>query len=675
MNVVETHGLGKRYGRVTALEDCTVTIGEGRLVALVGPNGAGKSTLLNMVVGLTKPSTGEVCVLGGVPAGSPAALDKVAFVAQDTPTYRHLSATDMIRLTRNLNRHFDDGYARDRLEVLDIAPDRKSGSLSGGQRAQLALTLALARRPRLLVLDEPTSSLDPLARHDFMAIVMTAMAEDGVSVLLSSHGLAELERVADHLILIAGGRVRIDGDVHDLLSRHRLVSGPAGSAPDPRWAIIQSTRAGADPALARPNSRRRSEPGRVGGSRSQPRGADHGLPPRRSPGLAAQPARGRPMSTSALAAVPDDVVRHVPWRSLVWVAWRRHRSTLLATLAVLGLIAIYLIVTGLQTRSAWSAVRACTPERSNICSFGFANFQNTHSNFGLISALFIFAPLLIGAFVGAPLIGRELETGTYRYVWTQGAGRNRWALATIVFGAVVAAAFAGGLGALSPGTTPLSGNPRSPRDSNPANSPAPVSRSSAGAWRRTPSRSSRGCSGAAWCRRSLPPYCPCSHSHSPHRGCACITCRHSRPAASTSSLGPEPSRNGGRRPGSGWASANSTRSFERPASNSSSPAAVARTPSPWDQMTAATPSRTWLITGTPSGRATSPVAAIGRSSGSSSAGLPSWRWSPWQQPCCSCSVETPSRATGRGTVRSTSAFTVSAQATTVDRQDGVPPPR
>jgi ABC-2 type transport system ATP-binding protein len=245
MNVVETHDLGKRYGRVTALEDCTLTVGEGRLVALVGPNGAGKSTLLNLVVGLTKPSTGDVSVLGGLPAGSPAALDRVAFVAQDTPLYRHLSAADMIHLTRNLNQHFDEGYARDRLKALDIASDRKAGSLSGGQRAQLALTLALARHPGLLVLDEPTSSLDPLARHDFMAIVMTAMAEDGVSVVLSSHGLAELERVADHLILIAGGRVRVDGEVADLLARHRLVSGPAGGSPDPRWGVIQSTRAGA----------------------------------------------------------------------------------------------------------------------------------------------------------------------------------------------------------------------------------------------------------------------------------------------------------------------------------------------------------------------------------------------------------------------------------------------
>ena len=139
------------------------------MAALVGPNGAGKSTLLNLAVGLTGPSAGTVTVLGGQPAGSAAALDAVAFVAQDTPLYKNLSAADMLHLTRNLNRRFDDHYARTRLDELAIPLGRKAGALSGGQQAQLALTLALARRPQLLVLDEPMAMLDPLARHDFMA--------------------------------------------------------------------------------------------------------------------------------------------------------------------------------------------------------------------------------------------------------------------------------------------------------------------------------------------------------------------------------------------------------------------------------------------------------------------------------------------------------------------------
>ena len=173
------------------------------MVALVGPNGAGKTTLLNLAVGLTAPTIGRVTVLGAMPPGSAAALDGIAFVAQDTPLYPRLSVADTLHLTRNLNRHFDQAYAEARLGELDIPLDRKAGKLSGGQQAQLALTLALGRRPRLLVLDEPMSSLDPLARHDFMATVMTAIADDGVSVVLSSHVLAELERVADYLVVLS----------------------------------------------------------------------------------------------------------------------------------------------------------------------------------------------------------------------------------------------------------------------------------------------------------------------------------------------------------------------------------------------------------------------------------------------------------------------------------------
>ena len=211
MNVVEASGLGKRYGGTWALRECTLAIPAGRVAALVGPNGAGKSTLLNLAVGLSAPSAGEVTVLGGRRAGSPAALDGIAFVAQDTPLYKNLPVADMIYVTRSLNRRFDQPYAHARLNELGIPPKRKAGKLSGGQQAQLALTLALARRPRLLVLDEPVAMLDPVARHDFMATVLAAASADGVSVLLSSHVLSELERVASDLILLSRGRVRLAG--------------------------------------------------------------------------------------------------------------------------------------------------------------------------------------------------------------------------------------------------------------------------------------------------------------------------------------------------------------------------------------------------------------------------------------------------------------------------------
>jgi ABC-2 type transport system ATP-binding protein len=230
MNVIEATGLGKRYGSTQALRECSLAIPAGHVAALVGPNGAGKSTLLNLAVGLATPSEGDLTVLDGLPPGSPAALDGIAFVAQDTPLYKNVSAADMFHLTRNLNRHFDQPYAEARLGELGIPLKRKAGKLSGGQQAQLALSLALARHPRLLVLDEPVAMLDPIARHDFMATVLTAAVDDGVSVLLSSHVLAELERVADYLIVLSRGRVQVAGEVDDLLANHRVLTGPAAEA-------------------------------------------------------------------------------------------------------------------------------------------------------------------------------------------------------------------------------------------------------------------------------------------------------------------------------------------------------------------------------------------------------------------------------------------------------------
>jgi ABC-2 type transport system ATP-binding protein len=230
VNIIEARGLGKRYGGSWALRDCSLAIPAGHVAALVGPNGAGKTTLLNLAVGLAAPSAGVVTVLGGLPAGSPAALDAIAFVAQDTPVYRNLSVADMLHLARNLNRRFDVRFADARLNELGIPRKRKAGNLSGGQQTQVALTLALARHPQLLVLDEPMAMLDPLARHDFMAAVMTAVADDGVSVVLSSHVLAELERVADYLVVLSSGSVQVAGEVDDLLASHRVLTGPASEA-------------------------------------------------------------------------------------------------------------------------------------------------------------------------------------------------------------------------------------------------------------------------------------------------------------------------------------------------------------------------------------------------------------------------------------------------------------
>jgi ABC-2 type transport system ATP-binding protein len=251
VNVIEARSLGKRYGSTWALRECSLVIPAGHVTALVGPNGSGKTTLLTLAAGLAEPSAGGVTVLGGRPPGSPVALDGIAFVAQDTPLYKNLSVADMVHLTSNLNRRFDQASAEARLAELGIPLKRKAGRLSGGQQAQLALTLALARRPRLLVLDEPMAMLDPLARHDFTATVMTAMADDAVSVVLSSHVLAELERVADHLVVLSQGRVQVAGEVEDLLACHRLLIGPAVDAQrfSERVSVVHASRGGSQAHL------------------------------------------------------------------------------------------------------------------------------------------------------------------------------------------------------------------------------------------------------------------------------------------------------------------------------------------------------------------------------------------------------------------------------------------
>ena len=230
MNAIETRSLSKRYGRTWALDGCTLAIPAGRVVALVGPNGAGKTTLLHLAVGLTAPTGGAITVLGGALPGSEPALERIGFVAQDTPLYKNLSVADTLRLVANLSATWDEASARAHLARLEIPLDRKVGHLSGGQQAQVSLAVALGRHPELLVLDEPVARLDPLARHDFMAILMAAVAEEGISVLFSSHVVAELERVCDYLVVLNHGKVQVAGDVEGLLDSHRILTGPTAEA-------------------------------------------------------------------------------------------------------------------------------------------------------------------------------------------------------------------------------------------------------------------------------------------------------------------------------------------------------------------------------------------------------------------------------------------------------------
>ncbi len=224
--VIETEGVGKRYRRLWALTDCTLSIPAGHVVGLVGPNGAGKTTLLNLATGMLAPSAGTIEVLGGRPAAGPAQLAKVGYLAQDAPVYAGLSVADHLRLGSHLNPGWDAELARSRIERLDLSLGQKAGTLSGGQRAQLALTLAVAKRPDLVLLDEPLASLDPLARREFLQDLMEAVAEQGLSVVLSSHLISDLERVCDYLIVLVASRVRVAGPVEELLATHHLLSGP-----------------------------------------------------------------------------------------------------------------------------------------------------------------------------------------------------------------------------------------------------------------------------------------------------------------------------------------------------------------------------------------------------------------------------------------------------------------
>ena len=240
---VEALGLGKRYGRRWALADCTLSIPTGRVVGLVGPNGAGKTTLLHLAVGLLGPSAGTISVLGDRPGSGPAQLARIGFLAQDNPTYARLTVGQHLQMGHWLNPAWDAAFAASRVEELGLDLSQRSGTLSGGQRAQLALTLAVAKRPELLVLDEPVAALDPLARREFLQTLMEVVAVYGVSVVLSSHLTADLERVCDYLVVLVAGRVALTGEVEDLLASHHRLTGPrrdSGALPAHQSVIEES---------------------------------------------------------------------------------------------------------------------------------------------------------------------------------------------------------------------------------------------------------------------------------------------------------------------------------------------------------------------------------------------------------------------------------------------------
>src|SRR5256714_3447862 len=224
---LQTTALGKRFGSTWALRNCSLEVATGSVTALVGPNGAGKTTLLHLAVGLSEPSEGSVRVFGSSPREqSRDVLPRVGFVAQEHPLYRGFRLRELLRLGAALNPRWDDALARERVDHLGLPLDQKAGTLSGGQQAQVALTLALAKRPELLVLDEPIASLDPLARREFLQSLMAAVADGGLTVVLSSHILTDLERVCDYMILLSASRVQLAAPIEDIVATHRVLSGP-----------------------------------------------------------------------------------------------------------------------------------------------------------------------------------------------------------------------------------------------------------------------------------------------------------------------------------------------------------------------------------------------------------------------------------------------------------------
>jgi ABC-2 type transport system ATP-binding protein len=223
---IETNDLGKRYGKEWALRDCSISIPPGRISGLVGANGAGKTTLMRLLAGLSRPTTGRATVAGEAPADNIEFLREIGYLAQEVPLYRRWNANDHLELGRHMNVVWDDALARERLRSLNIPLDRRIESLSGGMRAQVALALALGKRPSVLLLDEPVAALDPFARREFLATLAAAVAEHGITALLSSHLLPDLERVCDHLVLLADGAPVICADIEELVATHKLLHAP-----------------------------------------------------------------------------------------------------------------------------------------------------------------------------------------------------------------------------------------------------------------------------------------------------------------------------------------------------------------------------------------------------------------------------------------------------------------
>ena len=425
--VIETQGLGKRYRRLWALADCTLSIPAGHVVGLVGPNGAGKTTLLSLATGMLAPTAGTIEVLGARPAARPAQLARVGYLAQNAPVYAGLSVADHLKLGAHLNPGWDAELARGRIERLDLDPGQKAGTLSGGQRAQLALTLAVAKRPELLILDEPVASLDPLARREFLQDLMESIADQGLSVVLSSHLVGDLERVCDYLIVLVGSRVRLAGPVEDLLATHHLLSGPRrdpGSLPDGMQVISASHTDVQSTLLVRTSG------------------------PVLDPAWTVSEVGLEDLVLAYMSQAAGRGRRNPPGGAeMTWLTWRQFRAQAVTAAAALAAFAVLLAATGPHLASLYAASGArrlpaapaarTWPATSASQLYAAAP---TGSLYALSVVIILLAPAVIGLFWGAPLIARELETGTAALAWNQSVTRTRWLAVKLAVGGLTAMA-------------------------------------------------------------------------------------------------------------------------------------------------------------------------------------------------------------------------------------------
>ncbi len=242
--VIETTGLTKRFRSRTALSNCTLSIPRGRITALVGPNGSGKTTLLRLLAGLSNPSDGHVSIFGeGMSTTNNDLKARVGYLDQDRPLYPRWRVKEMLEFGRRINPAWDSDLATRNLDHLDIDLESRVQDLSGGQRAQVALALCFAKRPELVLLDEPAADLDPVARQDLLQNIAELFADNEASVLMATHAIADVAAICDYVVILSKSQVVLSEDLDYVLESHRFLSRSADDGVSvPRGAVVLEER-------------------------------------------------------------------------------------------------------------------------------------------------------------------------------------------------------------------------------------------------------------------------------------------------------------------------------------------------------------------------------------------------------------------------------------------------